>query len=75
MSNLIPFAIHYLLFGVPAHFCAVALTFCEGDAIRMATRHAGNGRENWIPLDMNREAALLTAEKQGVTQIRWNRVS
>ncbi|WP_369124958.1 MULTISPECIES: DUF6555 family protein [unclassified Pseudomonas] len=72
MANPIPFAIHYLLDGVGKHFYTLTSRLDDSDAIRLATRHAASGPENYIALGTTREMAELMAEKVGVTKVRWN---
>ena len=73
MENLIPYKIHYLHDGKPEHFYTNATAFSESDAIRMATRHAGEGPEYWIPIGLPRESILKIADKLGITKVRWNK--
>lgn len=72
MTTTIPFAIHYLLNGVGKHFYTLTSRLNDSDAIRLATRHAAVGPNNFIALGTTRESAERMAEKVGVTKVRWN---
>lgn len=72
MTATTQYTIHYLLNGVGKHFHAQASHLDDGDAIRLATRHAAEGLGNWITLDTALEIAGYKAEKVGVTKVRWN---
>ncbi|AWM91759.1 hypothetical protein DJ564_13470 [Pseudomonas sp. 31-12] len=72
MSELVPYAVHYLLDGVRQHFFKLAEQFSDVDAIHSASAHAFPQSERKIAAHASLEAARLSAQQLGITQIRWN---
>ncbi|MBM6442176.1 MULTISPECIES: hypothetical protein [Pseudomonas] len=72
MSELIPYAVHYLLDGVRQHFFKLAVKFSEVDAIHSAYAHAFPQHEFQLTAHSSLETARVEARQLGITQIRWN---
>lgn len=72
MSELVPYAVHYLLDGVRQHFFKLAEQFSDVDAIRSASAHAFPQSDGNIAAHASPETARLSAQQLGITQIRWN---
>jgi len=72
MSELVPYAVHYLLDGVRQHFFKLAEQFSDVDAIRSASAHAFPQSDGKIAAHVSPETARLSAQQLGITQIRWN---
>ncbi len=66
------YMIHYVFDGAGKHFCVTATRLDDGDAIRLAMQHAADGPDNYIALGTHRQLAERSAEKVGVTKVRWN---
>jgi hypothetical protein len=72
MSELVPYAVHYLLDGVRQHFFKLAEQFSDVDAIRSASAHAFPQSDRKIAAHASPEAARLSAQRLGITKVRWN---
>ncbi|WP_047529964.1 DUF6555 family protein [Pseudomonas sp. 11/12A] len=72
MSELVPYAVHYLLDGVRQHFFKMAVKFSEVDAIHSASAHAFPQHDLQMATYSSLEAARIKARQLGITQIRWN---
>ena len=72
MSELVPYAVHYLFEGVRQHFFKLAEQFSDVDAIYSASAHAYPQSGRKIAAHATLYAARLTATQLGITQIRWN---
>ncbi|MBV6824546.1 DUF6555 family protein [Pseudomonas sp. PD9R] len=72
MSELVPYAVHYLLDGVRQHFFKLAVKFSEVDAIHSASAHAFPEYGHHIAAHTTLETARSKAQQLGITQIRWN---
>ncbi|MBK5554048.1 MULTISPECIES: hypothetical protein [unclassified Pseudomonas] len=72
MSELIPYAVHYLLDGVRQHFFKLAAGFSDVEAIRSASAHAYPQTGHKIAPCASLETARDKALQLGITQIRWN---
>jgi hypothetical protein len=72
MSELVPYAVHYVFDGVRKHFFKLALHFSDVEAIHSASAHAYPKSSRMIATHATLEAARLTAQQLGITQVRWN---
>jgi hypothetical protein len=72
MSELVPYAVHYLLDGVRQHFFKLSEGFSEVEAIHWASAHAYPESRHAIVLHANLDTARDNAQQLGITQIRWN---
>ncbi|WGK92988.1 DUF6555 family protein [Pseudomonas migulae] len=72
MSELVPYAVHYLFDGVRQHFFKLAVHFSDVDAIHSASAHAYPESGRKIAEHATLEAARIKARQLGITQIRWN---
>ncbi|WP_213939479.1 DUF6555 family protein [Pseudomonas sp. dw_612] len=72
MSELVPYAVHYLLDGVRQHFFKLAVGFSEVEAIHSASAHAYPESGQNIPPHSSLETARNKAQQLGITHIRWN---
>ncbi|RON49951.1 hypothetical protein BK666_05945 [Pseudomonas frederiksbergensis] len=72
MSELVPYAVHYLLDGVRQHFFKLAAGFSEVEAIHSASAHAYPESEQKIAPHASLETARNKAQQLGITHIRWN---
>ncbi|MBK5417496.1 DUF6555 family protein [Pseudomonas sp. TH31] len=72
MSELVPYAVHYLLDGVRRHFFKLAVGFSDVQAIHSASAHAYPESGHKIASYTNLETARDKALQLGITQIRWN---
>jgi hypothetical protein len=72
MSELVPYAVHYLFDGVRQHFFKLAVSFSDVDAIHSASAHAFPGHDRQIAAHSTLESARNKALQLGITQIRWN---
>lgn len=72
MSELVPYAVHYLFEGVCQHFFKLAEQFSDVDAIHSASAHAYPQSARKIAAHATLDAARLIATQLGITQIRWN---
>jgi hypothetical protein len=72
MSELIPYAVHYLFDGVRQHYFKMAVHFSDVDTIHSASTHAYPESGRKIAEHATLEAARIKAQQLGITQIRWN---
>ncbi|CAI8783598.1 DUF6555 family protein [Pseudomonas sp. fls2-241-R2A-110] len=72
MSELVPYAVHYLLDGVRQHFFKLAEQFSDVDAIHSASAHAYPHGDQKIATHATLEVARLKAQQLGITHVRWN---
>jgi hypothetical protein len=72
MSELVPYAVHYLFDGVRQHFFKLAVTFSDVEAIHSASVHACPQYSHQLCSHAGPEIARNTARLLGITQIRWN---
>ncbi|VVN09137.1 hypothetical protein PS858_00769 [Pseudomonas fluorescens] len=72
MSELVPYAVHYLFDGVRQHFFKLAVHFTDVEAIHSASAHAYPKSGRKIAEHATLEAARLKAQQLGITQVRWN---
>ncbi|MHC8386961.1 DUF6555 family protein [Pseudomonas sp. MDT2-39-1] len=72
MSELVPYAEHYLLDGVRPHFFKLVEQFSDVEAIHSASAHAFAQSDRKIAAHASLEAARLSAKQLGITHIRWN---
>ncbi|OYP96080.1 hypothetical protein B7L09_30945 [Pseudomonas mandelii] len=73
MSELVPYAVHSLLDGVRQHFFKLAEQFSDVDAIRSASAHAFLQSDRKIAAaHASPEATRLSAQRLGITKVRWN---
>ena len=72
MSELIPYAVHYLFDGVRQHFFKMAVHFSDVEAIHSASAHAYPESGRKIAEHATLEAARIKARELCITQIRWN---
>jgi hypothetical protein len=72
MSELVPYAVHYLFDGVRQHFFKLAAQFSDIEAIHSAFAHAYPKSSRRITAYASLEIARVEAQQLGITQIRWN---
>lgn len=72
MSELVPYAVHYLLDGVRQHFFKLAAGFSDVEAIQSASAHAYPESGQKIAPHASLETARDKAQQLGITHIRWN---
>jgi hypothetical protein len=72
MSELIPYAVHYLFDGVRQHFFKLAEGFSDVQAIHSASAHAYPECAHKITWHTCLESARSDASQMGITQVRWN---
>lgn len=72
MSELVPYAVHYLFDGVRQHFFKLAEAFSDVEAIHSASAHAYPKSSRQIAAHASLETARIKARQLGITQIRWN---
>lgn len=72
MSELVPYAVHYVFEGVRQHFFKLAEKFSDGEAIHSASIHALPHRNHHLCVHTSQEIARENAQRMGITQIRWN---
>jgi len=72
MSELVPYAVHYLFEGVRQHFFKWAEGFSDVQAIYSASAHAYPECAHKIDSHISLESARNNASQLGITQIRWN---
>jgi hypothetical protein len=72
MSELVPYAVHYLFDGVRQHFFKLAVQFSDVEAIHSASAHAYPRAGRQIAAHASLETARVQAQRLGITQIRWN---
>jgi hypothetical protein len=72
MSELVPYAVHYLLNGVRQHFFKLAVRFSEVEAIHSTFAHAFPQHDFQMAAYSSLETARIKAQQLGITQIRWN---
>ncbi|RON47884.1 hypothetical protein [Pseudomonas frederiksbergensis] len=72
MSELVPYAVHYLLDGVRQHFFKLAVGFSDVEAIQSASAHAYPESRLKMPRPASLESARNNAQQMGITKIRWN---
>ncbi|WP_392888032.1 DUF6555 family protein [Pseudomonas migulae] len=72
MTELVPYAVHYVFDGVRKHFFKLALHFSDVEAIHSASAHAYPKSSRMIGVHVTLEAARLAAQRLGITQVRWN---
>ncbi|MGY2189436.1 hypothetical protein D3C87_1187110 [compost metagenome] len=72
MSELVPYAVHYVFDGVRQHFFKLAVNFSDGQAIHSASVHALPSGSHQMSTPASLEAARADACQLGITQIRWN---
>ena len=72
MSELVPYAVHYLFEGVRQHFFKLAVGFSDVEAIHSASAHAYPKSAQKIGPHASLETARDKAEQMGITHIRWN---
>jgi hypothetical protein len=72
MTPLIPYAIHYFLYGVAQHFYTVSGKLDDLDALRLATRHAAQNPPGASTLAGPRSLAQRATDKVAVSKVRWN---
>lgn len=72
MTELVPYAVHYVFEGVRKHFFKLAVHFSDVEAIHFASAHAYPKSCRLIAAHATLEAARVAAQQLGITQIRWN---
>jgi hypothetical protein len=72
MSELVPYAVHYLFEGVRQHFFKLAVQFSDVEAIHSASAHAYPQVGRQIAAHASLETARVQAQRLGITQVRWN---
>jgi hypothetical protein len=72
MNELVPYAVHYVFDGVRQHFFKLAVHFSDVEAIHSASAHAYPKHCRMIGAHATPEAARVSAQQLGITQIRWN---
>ncbi|MVV50580.1 hypothetical protein EJA72_20420 [Pseudomonas sp. PB120] len=72
MSEVIPYAVHYLFDGVRQHFFKLAVQFSDVEAIHSAFAHAYPSARRRIAVHASLEVARVEAQGLGITKVRWN---
>lgn len=72
MTPLIPYAIHYLLYGVAQHFYTMNGKLDDLGALRLATRHAAQHPPASALLAGPRSLAQRVTDKVAISKVRWN---